>query len=169
MVRPEAAVQTRIGPVVNLAATTALPVQVTAATAVDTTGDRRSGYRLMAAVRPAVMRYCRARLGSGAAAADVAHGVWRTIAAEPPDSADEATITAFVYRTAAAAVEAASAHADLAGMPGQLAQLPSAQREVLVLRVAVGLSVEQAAAALGAAPDAVRRLQHQALQRLRTA
>ena len=169
MVRPEAAVQTRIGPGARLAVETALPVQVTAVTAVDATGDRRSGYRLMAAVRPAVRRYCRARLGCGAAAVEVAHAVWRTIAAEPPDSADEASVVAFVYRTAAAAADAASAHADPAGLPGQLAQLPPAQREVLVLRVAVGLSLEQAAAALGVTPDAVRWLQHQALQRLRTA
>ena len=44
-----------------------------------------------------------------------------------------------------------------------------AEREVLVLRVAVGLSLERTAAALGAAPELVRRVQHQALQHLRGA
>ncbi len=145
-----------------------LPAQVTAATAADS-ADRRADYRLMAAIRPAVARYCRARLGCGDRAEEVARAVWRTIAATPPDSADEVAVTAFVYRTAAAAVDAASAHADPVGLRGPLALLPPAQREVLVLRVAVGLSAERTAAALGATPDAVRRVQHQALQRLRAA
>lgn len=142
-----------------------LPAQVTVATAVES-ADRRADYRLMAAVRPAVTRYCRARLGAGAGADEVARAVWRTVAANPPDSASRSALAAFVYRTAAAAVDAAGWHART-GMPGQLAQLPPAQREVLVLRVAVGLSVEEAAAALGATPEVVRRVQHQALQRLR--
>ena len=36
-----------------------------------------------------------------------------------------------------------------------------------MLRVAVGLSAERTAAALGATPELVRRVQHQALRRLR--
>ncbi len=151
-----------------------LPVQVTAATAVDAcvdVGDRRVAFRLVAAARPAVVRYCRARLGCGDHAADVARAVCRSLASARPDTGDAAALTAFVYRTAAAAVDAAmeAADADRAGVPGQLAELPAAQREVLVLRVVVGLSVEQAAAALSFTPDAVRRVQHEALQRLRAA
>jgi RNA polymerase sigma-70 factor, ECF subfamily len=152
---------------VSLTVDTVVPAQVTALTAADTAGDRRAGYRVMVVVRPSVVRYCRTRLGRGAHAADVARAVCRTVADTLPDTDDEATITAFVYRTAAAAVDAVPA--DLTGLPVQLAQLPRNQREVLVLRVAVGLSLEQAAAALGTTPEAVRHVQHQALQHLRAA
>jgi RNA polymerase sigma-70 factor (ECF subfamily) len=47
-------------------------------------------------------------------------------------------------------------------------QLPGQQREVLVMRVAVGMSTEETAAALGMTPGAVRVTQHRALARLRT-
>ena len=151
----------------SLTVDTIVPAQVTAATAADAAGDRRAGHRVLAAVRPSVVRYCRARLGRGAHAAAVARVVCRTVADTLPDIDNEATITAFVYRTAAAAVDAEPA--DLTGLPTQLAQLPRNQREVLVLRVAVGLSLEQAATALGTTPDAVRHVQHQALQHLRAA
>ena len=150
----------------SLTVDTRLPAQVTPESAADAAGARGIDVRLMAEVRPAVTRYCRARLGCGQRAADVARAVCRTIIATAPAVADEAVLTAFVYRTAAAAVDAAG---DAAALPPHLAQLPPAEREVLVLRVAVGLSLERAAAALGAAPDLVRRVQHQALQRLRTA
>ena len=155
----------------SLTVDTVVPAQINAATAADSAGGRRADCRLMAAVRFAVTRYCRARLGCGDHAAEVAHTVCRMVAAVRPDAGDEATLTAFVYRTAAAAVNTAVAAggADAAGLPGQLALLPADQREVLVLRVAVGLSVEQAAVALGATPDAVRHVQHRALQQLRTA
>jgi RNA polymerase sigma-70 factor (ECF subfamily) len=45
--------------------------------------------------------------------------------------------------------------------------LPGQQREVLVLRVAVGMSTEETAAALGMSTGAVRVTQHRALARLR--
>ena len=47
-------------------------------------------------------------------------------------------------------------------------QLPVQQREILTLRVAVGLSTEETAAALGMTTGAVRVAQHRALGRLRT-
>jgi RNA polymerase sigma-70 factor (ECF subfamily) len=46
-------------------------------------------------------------------------------------------------------------------------QLPGQQREVLVLRVAVGLSTDETATALGLSPGAVRVTQHRGLARLR--
>jgi RNA polymerase sigma-70 factor, ECF subfamily len=48
-----------------------------------------------------------------------------------------------------------------------LALLPPHQRELLLLRVAVGLSAEETGAALGMSPGAVRVAQHRALARLR--
>ncbi|MEW1954849.1 sigma-70 family RNA polymerase sigma factor [Terrabacter sp. NPDC080008] len=47
-------------------------------------------------------------------------------------------------------------------------QLPAQQREILTLRVAVGMSAEETAAALGMSPGAVRVAQHRALGKLRT-
>lgn len=53
-------------------------------------------------------------------------------------------------------------------MHGYLDQLSDQQREVLTLRVAVGMSAEETAAALDMTPGAVRVAQHRALARLRT-
>jgi RNA polymerase sigma-70 factor (ECF subfamily) len=46
-------------------------------------------------------------------------------------------------------------------------QLPGQQREILTLRVAVGLSTDETAAALGMSPGAIRVAQHRALTKLR--
>ena len=48
-----------------------------------------------------------------------------------------------------------------------LSLLPDKQREILVLRVVVGLSAEEIADAMGSTPGAVRVAQHRALGRLR--
>jgi RNA polymerase sigma-70 factor (ECF subfamily) len=60
-------------------------------------------------------------------------------------------------------VEMTSQMADL------LQVLPAKQREILVLRVVVGLSAEETADAVGSTPGAVRVAQHRALARLRAA
>jgi RNA polymerase sigma-70 factor (ECF subfamily) len=49
-----------------------------------------------------------------------------------------------------------------------LDRLTARQRDVLILRVAVGLSAEETAVAVGSTPGAVRVTQHRALNRLRT-
>lgn len=51
---------------------------------------------------------------------------------------------------------------------GLLEHLPETLRELVVLRVAVGLTAEETGRALGMSPGAVRVAQHRALQRLRT-
>jgi RNA polymerase sigma-70 factor (ECF subfamily) len=48
-----------------------------------------------------------------------------------------------------------------------LEELPEKQREILVLRIVVGLSAEETAEIVGASPGAVRVAQHRALARLR--
>lgn len=59
--------------------------------------------------------------------------------------------------------------ADEAGRAWQLMQqLPESQRELLNLRVAVGLSAQETAEALGMTPGAVRVAQHRALNKLRS-
>jgi RNA polymerase sigma-70 factor (ECF subfamily) len=50
-----------------------------------------------------------------------------------------------------------------------LGDLTDEQREVVLLRIVAGLSVEETALAVGRRPGAVRALQHRALARLRTA
>ena len=54
-----------------------------------------------------------------------------------------------------------------AALGALLAHLTPRQREVLVLRVAIGLSAEEAAQAVGSTAGAVRVTQHRALARLR--
>jgi RNA polymerase sigma-70 factor (ECF subfamily) len=49
-----------------------------------------------------------------------------------------------------------------------LAELPHKQREILILRVVVGLSTEETADALATTPGAVRVAQHRALARLKS-
>ncbi|MCW2649136.1 MAG: polymerase, sigma-24 subunit, subfamily [Mycobacterium sp.] len=61
------------------------------------------------------------------------------------------------------AIEADSA----ARMSALLDLLPAKQREILIMRVVVGLSAEETAAAVGSSPGAVRVAQHRALTRLR--
>lgn len=61
-------------------------------------------------------------------------------------------------------------HGELSGrMALLMSTLPPKQREILVLRVVVGLSAEETADALGSTPGAVRVAQHRALNRLRKA
>lgn len=57
---------------------------------------------------------------------------------------------------------------ELSGEMGRLLdQLPDKQREILVLRVVVGLSADETAEAVGSTAGAVRVAQHRALARLR--
>jgi RNA polymerase sigma-70 factor, ECF subfamily len=166
-------------------------------------GDRDAVDGVLRWIRPLVLRYCRARVGSQeksfASADDVAQEVCLAVFAALPSYRDQGRpFLAFVYGIAAHKV--ADAHrsavrnraepvpelADspvLAGGPEQqatqgeladrmtklLSTLPDEQREILVLRVVVGLSAEETAEAMGSTPAAVRVAQHRALDRLRNA
>ena len=64
--------------------------------------------------------------------------------------------------------EARAMSGELSGRMARLmSTLPPKQREILVLRVVVGLSAEETADAVGSTPGAVRVAQHRALNRLR--
>jgi RNA polymerase sigma-70 factor (ECF subfamily) len=166
-------------------------------------GDRRALAELLCTVRPLVVRYCRARVGSQershASADDVAQDVCLAIMTALPGFRDQGRpFLAFVYGIAAHKV--ADAHravarnrsepvADVPDEPDEhagpeqsalrselsvevrelLKDLPPKQREILVLRVVVGLSAEETAAAVGSTPGAVRVAQHRALNKLREA
>jgi RNA polymerase sigma-70 factor, ECF subfamily len=61
-------------------------------------------------------------------------------------------------------------HGELSGRMARLLEtLPGKQREILVLRVVVGLTAEETADAVGSTPGAVRVAQHRALTKLRKA
>jgi RNA polymerase sigma-70 factor (ECF subfamily) len=76
---------------------------------------------------------------------------------EVPDSPDQAD-----------GPEAQVMQVELAGrMAKLLDMLPEKQREIIRLRVVVGLSAEETAEAVGSTPGAVRVAQHRALSRLR--
>ncbi|MEU4249285.1 sigma-70 family RNA polymerase sigma factor [Amycolatopsis sp. NPDC026612] len=165
------------------------------------TGDDAAIARLLAAVRPLVVRYCRARVGrqerSFASADDVAQEVCLAVLTALPSYHDQGRpFLAFVYGIAQHKV--ADAHRAAARnrsdpvpeVPDGVSEttgpeqralrfelnerlarlldvLPPKQREIVVLRVVVGLSAEETAAAVSSTPGAVRVAQHRALGRLR--
>lgn len=164
-------------------------------------GDPQAVERLLASIRPLVVRYCRARVGrqerSFASADDVAQEVCLAVLTALPTYRDQGRpFLAFVYGIAQHKV--ADAHRAAArnrsepvsevpdepegdvgpeqrAIQGELNErmtqllriLPEKQREIVVLRVVVGLSAEEAADAVGSTPGAVRVAQHRALARLR--
>ncbi|MDX6285538.1 MAG: polymerase sigma-70 factor, subfamily [Frankiales bacterium] len=165
------------------------------------TGDAAATSELVTRYRPAVLRYCRARLGRFAgsydAADDVAQEVFVAVLSALPRYRDQGKpFAAFVFGIAGHKVADAQRAAYRLPVPVEtipdaadqsdgpeasllrgadadraralLAQLPEQQRELLTLRVAVGLSADETAAALGMTPGAVRVAQHRALQRLRS-
>ncbi|MDT7786766.1 MAG: polymerase sigma-70 factor, subfamily [Pseudonocardiales bacterium] len=160
-------------------------------------GDRAAINRLLGTIRPLVVRYCRARVGSFASADDVAQDVCLAVLTSLPSYRDQGRpFLAFVYGIAAHKVadsyrshsrnraepvsEVPESVDDEAGpeqraMQGEVSSqmaallrvLPEKQREIVVLRVVVGLSAEETAEAVGSTPGAVRVAQHRALTRLR--
>jgi len=72
-----------------------------------------------------------------------------------------------VFDEAAGPEEAALAAAEAQRARDLLAKLPDHLRELMVLRVAVGMSAEETGRALNMTPGAVRVAQHRALNRLR--
>ncbi len=164
-------------------------------------GDRRAIERVLAIIRPLVVRYCRARPGwvdrSSVSADDVAQEVCVAVLTALPGYREQGRpFVAFVYGIAAHKVidahrgvtrsrsepvgevpdavdvgDGPEQRALCGELSGQLArlldQLPDKQREVLVLRVVVGLSAQETADAVGSTPGTVRVRQHRALAGLR--
>jgi RNA polymerase sigma-70 factor (ECF subfamily) len=173
---------------------------VTALVALAVSGDAAATSDLITRYRPAVLRYCRARLGrfSGSydAADDAAQEVFVAVLAALPKYRDVGKpFAAFVFGIASHKIAdaarssyrrpvpmaevpdtidpaddpetAALRSADADRARALLALLPLPQQELLHLRIAAGLSAEEAGAALGMSPGAVRVAQHRALARLR--
>lgn len=164
-------------------------------------GDRAALSRVLETVRPLVVRYCRARVGSAErgqlSADDVAQEVCLAVMTALPRYQDQGRpFMAFVYGIAAHKV--ADAHRSAArnraepvadvpevmsldGSPEDFALnsessremkkllqvLPEKQREILILRLVMGLSAEETAAAVGSTAGAIRVAQHRAIARLK--
>ncbi|MBI3214026.1 MAG: sigma-70 family RNA polymerase sigma factor [Mycobacterium sp.] len=165
-------------------------------------GDRDALREVLETIRPIVVRYCRARVGtaerSGLSADDVAQEVCLAAMMALPRYQDQGRpFLAFVYGIAAhkvadahraagrnkadptdvvpermdvhAGPEQMAINADAGDRMNALLQLlPEKQREILILRVVVGLSAEETADAVGSTAGAVRVAQHRALARLKT-
>jgi RNA polymerase sigma-70 factor (ECF subfamily) len=166
-------------------------------------GDRDALREVLQTIRPIVVRYCRARVGtserSDLSADDVAQEVCLAAVMALPRYRDcGRPFLAFVYGIAAHKVadayravgrdrsyptdsvpdrltsepgpEQSALDADsLTRMTELLDVLPDKQREILILRVVVGLSAEETAQAVGSTAGAVRVAQHRALARLKSA
>ena len=152
---------------------------------------------LLAQVRPAVLRYASARLGRRDVAEDVTQEVCLAVLTALPAYEDTGRpFRSFVFGIAAHKVADAHRAAyrskdvlteDLPERPDDtpgpedlavrsdegrqamalLSRLPDEQRELLLLRVAAGLSAEETGDVLGMTPGAVRVAQHRALAKLR--
>lgn len=132
-------------------------------------GDREAMSRLHATVRPMVIRHCRAELDPAIADA-VADGACsavlhaladRTATGEPFLHLLNTMTSAAITRTVAASC------GRRAPRPARLAVLCTRERDVLILRLIVGLGTEDTATSLGRTPGDVLLDQHRALQALR--
>ncbi|ORA35281.1 sigma-70 family RNA polymerase sigma factor [Mycobacterium aquaticum] len=165
-------------------------------------GDRNALQEVLEIIRPIIVRYVRARVGtterSGLSADDVAQEVCLAAITALPRYKDQGRpFLAFVYGIAAHKVADAHRAAarnraeptdavperysldagpeqsaldseSSARMAKLLSVLPEKQREILILRVVVGMSAEETAEAVGSTPGAVRVAQHRALNRLKS-
>jgi RNA polymerase sigma-70 factor, ECF subfamily len=155
---------------------------------------------LLEAIRPMVVQYCRARIGTGTlgshSAEDVAQDTLFAVCGALERWHPGRRVMSFVYGIASNKVvdayraagqnrsvptDAMPEGGDARDGPEQTAvlasqvrelhalldRLPDHQREVLVLRLALGLSAVEAAEVVGSTPGAVRVTQHRALTRLR--
>ena len=173
-----------------------------AAVAEAVAGSRDALREVVETIRPIVVRYVRARIGSnervGLSADDVAQEVCLAAIQALPRYQDQGRpFLAFVYGIAShkvadahraagrnrseptdevperfsldAGPEQMAINSDSAArMQKLLAVLPEKQREILTLRIVVGMSAEETAEAVGSTPGAVRVAQHRALARLKS-
>ncbi|WP_420753648.1 sigma-70 family RNA polymerase sigma factor [Rhodococcus sp. O3] len=180
---------------------TVMGEELDSAVAAASQGDRAALAQVLASIRPMVVRYCRARVGSAErgqhSADDVAQEVCLAVMTALPRYQDQGRpFMAFVYGIAAHKV--ADAHRSTARnrsdpvadvpevmsledspeehalnaetsrqMKDLLGTLPEKQREILIMRLVVGLSAEETAAAVGSTAGAVRVAQHRAIARLK--
>jgi RNA polymerase sigma-70 factor (ECF subfamily) len=156
-------------------------------------GDHAAVQEVLRQIRPIVTRYCRARLGPDRVNArgvdDVVQEVCLAVLTKLPGHRPGAEpFMVFVYRVARRAIferivagpavtlSVPALHpneptrlgtVDAESILTDLRALPAGQRDVIVMRILLGLSAEETALRLGTTPGAVRVAQHRALARLR--
>ena len=153
-------------------------------------GDEQATHDLLARVHPLALRYCRTRLSRLPGDArhfveDLAQEVCVAVLLALPRYKDTGRpFEAFVFAIAAHKVadlqRAAMRHPGSTSVPSdEMPERPDDslgpeerallknQRELLLLRIAVGLTAEETGQMLGMSPGAVRVAQHRALSRLR--
>ncbi len=160
-------------------------------------GDREALDALVRSYRPSIYRYCRARLGSHELADDVTQEVCMALVqALPRHRASEHSLSAYVFGIAANQVamahrsqyrrrdeptatlpevvepgpgpeELAQAGSAAESVRQLLDYLPDNDRQILLLRLAAGLSSRDTGEVLGMSAGAVRVAQHRALTALR--
>src|SRR5919202_1072210 len=132
-------------------------------------GDAQATESLLGAVHRMVHRYCRARLsrypGAEHAADDKVADSQRGSYRQPQPHADLPEVVDVSDGPEALAMRAS----DAARARELLDVLPDSLRELMVLRIAVGLSAEETGRALNMTAGAVRVAQHRALAKLRAA
>ena len=135
-------------------------------------GDAEMVARLLAVIGPMLVRYCRARLGrrgdSYRDADDVAQEVGYAVLAAVPAYAGGP----FLRQMHEIAVKIVDELEPLTAGGGSelsdlLPKLPPLDRDVVVLRVATGLSTAETATILSLSAAEIRVAQHRALTRLR--
>jgi RNA polymerase sigma factor (sigma-70 family) len=143
-------------------------------------GDRRGVRELIRRVRPMMFRYCRAALDGDSAGVVAVEACVAAVAGVAMRAVDPEAFTAFAYDTVREHVLEArrerrsGSRDDVEGPPehdeleAMVRQLPPIEQHVIILRLAVGLSVERTAAALGLSAASVRKIQHRALASVRT-
>jgi RNA polymerase sigma-70 factor (ECF subfamily) len=164
-------------------------------------GDKAAMGTLFAWLHPAIVRYCRARIGrtgsTFVSADDIAQEIMLAVLGALPRYTDDSkSFLPFVYGIAAHKVadfyrrsgcertvpvadvpdtpdthpgpETTALHGELSTRIAALLDgLPARQREILILRLVVGLSAPETAEAIGLTATAVRIAQHRALTQLR--
>jgi RNA polymerase sigma-70 factor (ECF subfamily) len=163
-------------------------------------GDRRALDQLLGRIRPVVVQYCRAKIGTGMlgtqSAEDVAQDTLLAVCGALERWRPEKRVMAFIYGIASNKVvdafraagrdrsvptetvpdepdadhgpEQAAVHgSQVEELRALLDELPAHHREILVLRVALGMSAAETARTVGSTSGAVRVTQHRALGKLR--
>lgn len=137
------------------------------------TGDAEMIARLLATIGPMLVRYCRARLGrrgdSYRDADDVAQEVGYAVLASVPAYAGGPFLRV-MHEIATKIVDEVQPAATNGGveLSDLLPNLSALDRDVVVLRIATGLSTAETGTILGLSPAEVRVAQHRALSHLRS-
>ncbi|TSD49052.1 RNA polymerase subunit sigma [Rhodococcus sp. KBS0724] len=135
-------------------------------------GGAASQARLYCAIRPLAVRRARVELESDAAES-VADAVCRSVVKSVPGravsdrEAPDGSLVQLVHSTTRRLIDRTDAQSRI-GLPTEIEALPECLREVLIMRLIVGLDVDGTAVALGWTRTQVLLEQHRALATLRT-